>query len=59
VHLGLSIGKVGQIFEEVAEAVTGTRGMLLAYTNDHPEFRKVGEGMLAAWESGLAGVRPD
>jgi serine/threonine-protein kinase HipA len=59
VHLALSVGKVGQILEEVAEAVADTRGMLLAYTNDHPEFRKVGEGMLAAWESGLAGVRPD
>lgn len=58
VHLALTAGKAGQIFEEVAEAVAGTRDMLLTYMNDHPEFRKVGEAMLTAWESGLAGVRP-
>ena len=59
VHLALTAGKAGQILEEVAEAVAVTRGMLSTYTNDHPEFRKVGEGMLTAWESGLSGVRPD
>jgi len=59
VHLALTAGKAEQILEEVAEAVAVTRGMLSTYKNDHPEFRKVGEGMLTAWESGLAGVRPD
>lgn len=58
VHLALTAGKVGQIIEEVAEAVAGTRGMLSTYTKDHPEFRKAGEAMLAAWESGLAEGRP-
>jgi serine/threonine-protein kinase HipA len=56
-HLALTSGKARQIKDEVAEAVDGTRGMLSAYTKDHPEFHLVGEEMLAAWESGLASVR--
>ena len=53
-HLALPAGKVGQIIERVAEAVTGTRGMLSAYREDHPEFREVGGQMLAAWDSGVS-----
>jgi serine/threonine-protein kinase HipA len=55
-HLALPIGRIGRIIEEAADAVAGSRGMLSAYMVDHPEFRKVGERMLAAWESGLAGI---
>jgi len=58
-HLALTVGMARQIKDEVAEAVDGTRGMLSAYTKDHPEFRSVGEEMLAAWESGLASIRLD
>ena len=57
VHLSLTIGKIGQIVDEVAAAVTDIRGMLSAYTKDYPDFHTVGEKMLAAWESGLASVR--
>jgi len=57
VHLALTSGQARRIVEGVADAVAGTRGLLSEYTNDHPEFREVGEKMLAAWESGLAGVR--
>lgn len=53
-HLALPVGKVGQILEEIAEAVTDTRGALLAYINDQPEFREVGERMLAAWDAGVS-----
>ncbi|MBI1920012.1 MAG: type II toxin-antitoxin system HipA family toxin [Geobacter sp.] len=52
-HLALPVGKVGGIFEEVAEAVTDTRGLLTAYMEDHREFREVGNRMLAAWNEGV------
>ncbi len=48
-HLSLPVGKIGQIFEEVAEGVNDTRGMLTAYMKGYPEFREVGGRMLAAW----------
>jgi len=53
IHLALPVGKVGQIFEEVADAVNDTRGVLTAYMEDHPEFRQVGVMMLAAWNEGV------
>ena len=53
VHLALPVGKVGQIFEEVAEAVNDTRGILTTYMEDHPEFREVGSRMLAAWNESV------
>ncbi len=53
-HLSLPIGKVGQIFEEVAEAVTSTRELLSAYTAEHPEFIDIGEKMLKAWNTGVS-----
>jgi serine/threonine-protein kinase HipA len=52
-HLALPVGKVGGIFEEVAEAVNDTRSSLTAYMGDHPEFREVGNRMLAAWNEGV------
>ena len=52
-HLALPVGKVGHIFEEVAEGVTDTRGMLSAYMEEHPEFRDMGSRMLAAWNEGV------
>jgi len=56
VHLALSVGKAGQILEEVADAVADTRGSLSAYIDDNPEFAEVGGRMLAAWESGIAQI---
>jgi len=55
-HLAVPVGRVGQILEEIAEAVTDTRVVLLAYINDHQEFREVGERMLAAWDAGVSGT---
>jgi serine/threonine-protein kinase HipA len=52
-HLALPVGKVGQIFEEVAEGVNDTRSMLSAYMEEHPEFREVGDRMFAAWNEGV------
>jgi serine/threonine-protein kinase HipA len=53
-HLAVTAGRAGQIFEEIAEAVTDTRVVLLEYINEHQEFREVGERMLAAWDAGVA-----
>jgi len=53
IHLALPVGKVGHIFEEVAEAVNDTRVILTTYMEDHPEFREVGGRMLAAWDDGV------
>ena len=55
-HLALPIGKTAQIFEEVAEAITDTRVLLLTYMEDHLEFREVGNRMLTAWETGVSGL---
>jgi serine/threonine-protein kinase HipA len=56
-HLSLPIGRVGQIIEVAADAVAGTKEELSTYMSDHPEFQEIGERMLAAWESGLVGIR--
>ena len=52
-HLALPVGKIGQIFEKIADGVNDTRGMLSAYLEEHPEFRDVGNRMLAAWNEGV------
>ncbi len=53
IHLALPVGKIALIFEEVAEAVNDTGGMLTTYMEDHPEFREVVSRMLAAWNDGV------
>lgn len=53
-HLSLPIGRIGQIFEEVAEAVTSTGELLSAYTTEHPEFSDIGNKMLKAWNTGVS-----
>lgn len=55
-HLAVPVGRVGQILEQVAEAVTETRVELQEYINEHQEFREVGERMLAAWDAGVSGT---
>ena len=56
VHLALPVGKVSQIFEEVADAVTETRRTIVAHTKDRPEFREVGQRMLTAWDDGVSSL---
>lgn len=56
-HLFLPVGKIGQIFEQVADAVMAARRMIPGHCADHPEFCDVGERMMAIWESGVAGLR--
>ena len=60
-HLVLPVGNIGQIFDEVAEAVAATRGMIVEHAVDQQGFRNVGDQMLAAWDAGvseLAGKQP-
>ena len=52
-HLALPVGKIGQIFEEIADGVNDTQVMLSAYVEEHPEFHDVGSRMLAAWNEGV------
>ena len=52
-YLALPVGKIGQIFEEVAAGVNDTRGEITAYMEEHPEFREVGNRMLRIWDEGL------
>jgi len=53
VHLGLPVGKIGEILEQVSEAVTDTRRDLVAYTADHPEFHDLGTRMVDIWDEGV------
>lgn len=52
-NLSLTVGRVGQIFEQVAEAVTSTRELLSAYATEHPEFSGIAEKMQKAWNTGV------
>lgn len=56
-RMGGSPGKVRRVLERVADAVGETRGDVERYMGEHPEFRAVGEAMLAAWDVGLEGLR--
>jgi serine/threonine-protein kinase HipA len=52
-HLALPVGKIKQIFEEIADGVNDTQGMLSEYIEEHPEFQEVGTRMLTAWNEGV------
>jgi len=52
-HLALSVGKIGQIFEKIADGVNDTHGLLSDYVEEHPEFHDVGNRMLTAWNEGI------
>lgn len=52
-HLAIPAVKTGKIIEQAADAVTATRSMISEYGKAHPEFRRVGESMLAAWDTGV------
>jgi serine/threonine-protein kinase HipA len=52
-HLALPVGKIGQIFEEMADGVNDTQVMLSAYVEEHPEFHDVGSRMLTVWNEGV------
>jgi serine/threonine-protein kinase HipA len=53
-HLLLPAGTIRDIFSRTAGAVADARPLITGYMADHPEFRVVGESMLAAWDQGVA-----
>ena len=55
-HLSLPVGTVSATFNRLAEAVTETRGIIPSYMAEHPEFRKIGELMMAEWNEGVNGL---
>lgn len=55
-HLSLPIGTISETFSRTAEAVTETRRMIPGYFAEHPEFREIGEQMMAEWEEGVKGL---
>jgi serine/threonine-protein kinase HipA len=55
-HLSLSVHTVADIISRMAEAVTETCRTIPAYIAEHPEFREIGERMIAEWNEGVKGV---
>jgi serine/threonine-protein kinase HipA len=49
-HLFLTVGAIRNIVERIADAVMETQKMISEYCNDVPEFREVGERMIAIWK---------
>jgi serine/threonine-protein kinase HipA len=56
VHLSLPKASVFTIFNRMAQAVTETKRSIPRYIAEHPEFREVGEQMMASWDEGLKGI---
>lgn len=54
VHCGLSNAQTAEIMERIADAISATSGDVRQYMSDRPEFRDVGEKLLAIWDTGLA-----
>lgn len=52
-HLALTSAEVRETIERLAAAVMDTRKMIPNYISEHPEFREVGESMLAIWATGV------
>ncbi len=55
-YLSLPVGTIADTFERSAEAVTETQNMISTYIGNHPEFREIGERMLAEWNGGVKGL---
>jgi serine/threonine-protein kinase HipA len=54
-HLSLPVRTVSDTFGRLAEAVTETRSLIPGYLTEHPEFREIGDVMLAEWDEGVSG----
>lgn len=55
-HLSLPVGRVREVIQRTADAVTDTRALIVEHVAGHPEFRTIGDVMLAAWNEGVAGM---
>jgi serine/threonine-protein kinase HipA len=56
-YLSLPSGVAAAIFSRLAEAVTETRGVIPGYIAAHPEFREIGERMMAVWNECVSSLR--
>jgi serine/threonine-protein kinase HipA len=52
-HLSMPVRAIRDAFERVAQAVGETGRMIPGYAADHPEFRQIGEVMIAQWNQGV------
>lgn len=52
-YLSLPVKKVSDTFGDTAQAVMETMKMIPGYISEHPEFREIGERMMAEWEKGV------
>jgi hypothetical protein len=48
--------KVRMIFSQLADAVSDAKKSIPAYIKGHPEFRSIGESMIAEWDKGINGL---
>jgi serine/threonine-protein kinase HipA len=55
-HLSLPVGMISNTFQQMAEAVMETRGLISAYMTDHPEFQEIGQRMVTEWNEGVSGL---
>jgi len=54
--LSLPMSVVSATFNRMAEAATETRALIPADIADHPEFKEIGERMIASWDEGVKGL---
>jgi serine/threonine-protein kinase HipA len=55
-HLLLPMPVVSATFHRMADAVTETKALIPAYMADHPEFKEIGDRMMASWDEGIQGL---
>jgi len=55
-HLCLPMSTVSATFNRMAEAVTETQALIPVHMADHPEFKEIGERMMASWNEGVKGL---
>lgn len=55
-HLSLPAAMASATFSRLAEAVMETRAMIPGYIAEHPDFREIGERMMAEWDKGVKGL---
>ncbi len=52
-HLSMPVRAIRDAFDRVAQAVGETGRMIPGYIAEHPEFREIGEVMIAQWDQGV------
>jgi serine/threonine-protein kinase HipA len=55
-HLSLPAATIADTFSRAADAVSDAKKTIPAYIKDHPEFRSIGESMIAEWDKGMNGL---